>query len=143
MAETPYIMIVDDDDEDAQMLADRFCSLNPQMKAECFSNGQQAFSALAGKDAEELPFALVTDYKMPYMSGPELLSILRPDIRYNQIVKIVLSSSANTSHIQECLRLGAEKYFLKPSNMKQLDSIMDYLTDLLCAKILTDTGFID
>lgn len=60
----------------------------------------------------EQPDVVVTDIKMPRMTGLEMLAELRT--RGVQVPAVILTSFAEFSFAQEALRLGSVDYLLKP-----------------------------
>jgi CheY-like chemotaxis protein len=131
MANTLYIALADDDIEDQDMLASRFLKKYPAIIFKFFHNGEQIIRYLEGCPSSELPFILILDYKMPIFTGADVLKILRQDRRYDAIHKIVWSTSGNHQYVSECLQNGAEKYFTKPNDTRELDSIITQLSDIL------------
>lgn len=62
---------------------------------------------------EELqPDILITDIKMPFMDGLELISIVRS--RYPRMKIIILSGHGEFEYARKALRMGVEEYCLKP-----------------------------
>jgi CheY-like chemotaxis protein len=90
---------------------------NPLMQV---PDGEDAVEYLAGsgpyadRQKYPLPCLLVTDLKMPRVSGFELLADIKELLASRQIRAIVLTASVADSDKQRCLALGAEGYFVKP-----------------------------
>jgi len=134
MGTMPYMLIVDDDPEDSEMLAGCFRRKNYRVHVQSLRDGQQAFSFLESLAEEDLPAVLVTDYQMPVLSGVELLKLLQLNHRYDKLAKVVLSTSSHPSDKEECMKRGAQKYLVKPCEWAQLDAIADYLSELIFKK---------
>lgn len=126
----PYILIVDDDPEDQEMLVEQVLVQDPDMQMECVADGTQALSYLEDCNAGELPVIMVIDYQMPDMTGEKLLKLLHSEARYENIVKIVWSTSTNESYVNPCMNVGAKAYFRKPNDIAELDRFVSYLTEL-------------
>ena len=122
--QSPYIVFADDDSDDQEMLADRFLKSHPAMAFKFFKDGNEVLRYLEDCPAGELPCLLLLDYKMPRLTGVEVLKALREDHRYDQIHKIVWSTSGNSEYANQCLQLGARQYFTKPTSMQELDTIV-------------------
>jgi CheY-like chemotaxis protein len=131
---SPYILITDDDPEDQEMLVDRFQRRNPGIGVECLPNGHDALNYLRNCPLAELPLLMVIDYKMPGLTGADVLKSIRDDDRYKNIPKIIWSTSNNSEYIDKCMQNGADKYFAKPSDMTGFDRMIDYLTHLFDTK---------
>ena len=131
---SPYILVTDDDPEDQEMLADRFRRRNPGVEVECLLNGYDALTYLHNCPSAELPVLMVIDYKMPGLTGAEVLKSIQHDDRYKNIPKIIWSTSNNREYMDRCMQSGADKYFTKPSDMPGFDKMIDYLTGFFYAK---------
>jgi len=142
MAKIPYILIIDDDPEDAEMVAEQFRRKHDHALVRCFSDSERAFKFLEAQQIDDLPLVLITDYQMPTLSGVELLKLLRRDHKYDYLAKVVLSTSQNVTHSEECLRNGADKYLVKPDDMEKLNDVVERLSELYLQRIMTVAGFI-
>jgi DNA-binding NtrC family response regulator len=60
---------------------------------------------------------------MPELTGPQVLSIICKEKRYENIPKIILSTSSTPAYIIECMKNGATEYFVKPDNMMALSTM--------------------
>jgi len=144
----PYIVIADDDPEDAQMLAENFRLQNPGVEVACVDDGQQVLTLLIGQDVRQLPVMIVADYQMPQVSGAELFRLLQAQDKYRNITKVIWSTSCNKKHIEECLSHGADKYFVKPDEMAKLSSLVSDLTKIFKYAVIRaatdiDTGYLN
>ena len=126
----PYILIADDDPDDQDMLADEFSRKHPLAVVRCVANGFEALDFLRSRDVNDLPQLMVIDFKMPGMTGAELISVMQKDERYRQIPKIVWSTSDNQEYMDRALSSGADKYFTKPSDMMNFSRIVEFLSQL-------------
>jgi CheY-like chemotaxis protein len=127
---SPYLLLADDDLDDQEMLAESFLRWNPNVGIRYFKDGQEVLSFLDQCPTDELPLAMILDYKMPILTGVEVLAALENDPRFRNIPKLVWSTSGNSQYIQQCLSHGAERYFVKPSDLAHMDQIVSYLTHL-------------
>jgi len=80
----------------------------------------EAADGIAGLEIilRELPDVIVTDIKMPRLTGLEMLAELRN--RGLQIPAVILTSFAEFGFAQEALRLGSVDYLLKPVDEQAL-----------------------
>jgi CheY-like chemotaxis protein len=115
-----FILIADDDQEDLELLSEVILQLEADIKLHMVNNGSLVMDFLAKAKDEELPSLIVLDYNMPNMNGAEVLEQLCNDSRYQNIPKIIWSTSNNSSYIKECLEKGATSYFVKPATHKNL-----------------------
>ena len=134
MTMKPYVVVVDDDPDDAEMLAEMFRKRHLEVPIHSFFDSRDAVEFLQSRGAEDMPVLLVTDYQLPTLNGAQFLELLQRDARYDPISKVVLSTSGNPAHADECLRNGAEKYLVKPTDVVQLEAIVGYLSVLFVEK---------
>jgi CheY-like chemotaxis protein len=125
-----YVLLADDDPEDREMFADRFQLRNPDAGVECVTSGHEALTYLHNCPSENLPQLILIDYKMPGITGQEVLRKLQHDPRYERIPKVVWSTSNNQEYIDGSLRSGAERYFTKPADMRGFDRMVDQISQL-------------
>ncbi len=69
------------------------------------------------------PDIVITDIKMPFMDGLELIRILRVQMPWIGI--IVLSGYDEFEYARQCIQLGVREYLLKPINATQLRDVLD------------------
>ena len=106
------ILVVDDDE-----------SLRRVTEVQLQQGGYQALTAASGREALELllrtPVELVvTDLKMPGMSGLELLKRIRAD--YPELVVIMVTAFGTIETAVEAMRAGAYDYVTKPVHIEEL-----------------------
>jgi two-component system, response regulator YesN len=115
MLNTKNILIVDDEPRTRQGL---------QKTLETWANGNyQLFTASNGVEAMEVMqqqkvHILITDIRMPEITGLQLLKIVKEQNMYPVI--IVISAYSEFEYAQEALRLGVINYLLKPISKKAL-----------------------
>lgn len=111
------ILLADDDPEDQDLLREAINEVDPDIRVETFLTGKAVVDHLECLDRTEMPCLIVLDYNMPLLSGLEVLQHMAGDERFENIPKVVWSTSNNDSFIRQCLTNGAKEYFIKPSNM--------------------------
>ena len=74
------------------------------------ADGQQAVEAC--KDA--MPDAVLLDWNMPVMNGPEFITALRQMPGGDSPVVVFCSTENDMAHITEALSRGANEYIMKP-----------------------------
>jgi len=94
-------------------------------------------TADSGVDALRLvhtmkPDVLVTDIKMPMMTGLQLIEEVRKE---DKNIKIILLSGFNDfAYAQQAIRQGVEDYLLKPLETEQLEEVLTRIKKSLTAK---------
>jgi len=135
---TPYLLLVDDDSDDRELFTEAFMKQNPGFAVEHASSGKAVLQFLA--NATELPVVLVLDYQMPDMNGPEVLQFLAASQRYKDVVKVMWSTSRRVKDMEDCKKLGASYYLVKPGDNQELDNMIRQMTAILDFEIHTRCG---
>lgn len=133
--ELPYILLADDDPDDLNVFLQAFSEVHPHASIRTVTDGQRLFEFLDGCDPDELPSLILIDYKMPIISGPEVLQKLASSPEYADIPKVVWSASERTQDIENCIRLGATGYFVKPASAKELDELIQKIERIYSAQL--------
>jgi len=112
------------------MLAERFRRRNPDVRFRWMANGYEVLDFLRNCSTEDLPQLMVIDYKMPGITGAEVLQCIQHEDRYRHIPKVVWSTSSNQEYIDQALNSGADKYFTKPHDMRTFDKMVEFMSQL-------------
>jgi DNA-binding response OmpR family regulator len=108
------LLIVDDEPSICLILEHYFgADFNVVVK----HNGLEAMKWLEQGNS---PDAIVADYDMPIMDGPDFIKQIRASSLHRDVGLIVLSGKDSTSTKIHCLRLGADDYLVKPFNPEEL-----------------------
>jgi CheY-like chemotaxis protein len=126
----PYILVADDDPDDQEMLAERFLRSDPDVRFRWMTNGYEVLDYLRSCPDDDLPRLMVIDYKMPGMTGAEVLQCIQHEARFRHIPKVVWSTSDNQEYIDKALNSGADDYFAKPADMASFDKLVGMLNQL-------------
>jgi CheY-like chemotaxis protein len=129
----PYILVADDDPDDQEMLAERFQRSHPDIRFRWLANGYEVLDYLRSCSNEELPQLMVIDYKMPGMTGAEVLQCIQHEERFRHIPKVIWSTSDNKEYVDKALNSGADNYFAKPADMASFDRLVGKLIELFRA----------
>ncbi|MCG8354393.1 MAG: response regulator [Kiloniellales bacterium] len=92
----------------------------------------QAANGFAGLRVaiEFQPEIIVCDCLMPAMTGPEMILTLRRDYpEFSSTPMVLLSASADESHLKEARAAGANAYLTKPMDFDELEAVLRRLLD--------------
>jgi two-component system, response regulator len=126
------ILLVEDNDSDAEMtiralrknhIANHLIHLEDGVAALDFIFGVGSFSGRTMIN----PKLILLDLKMPRMNGMDVLKKIKSDERTATIPIVVLTSSAEDPDIQNCYKLGANSYIVKPV---EFDNFVKVVSDL-------------
>lgn len=116
MPRNNYVLVVDDDESLRRVTEYQLVQAGYQVSTA--ADGEQALAVL-----EERPHDLViTDMKMPGMSGLELLRRLRTD--YPEVPVILVTAYGTVETAVEAMKSGAFDYVTKPVNADELRMIV-------------------
>lgn len=87
------------------------------------NNGKTAALFLDEVSDAALPSLIILDYNLPEIDGAELLKLLAGNSRFDEIPKLVWSTSNSPRYKQICLQMGAKAYFVKPSDIKGIETV--------------------
>ncbi len=119
-----------DDEEDFLELADRFFDKKEnKINLTVTSSAQDGLEMIEEKNFD----AVVSDYKMPGMSGLELLQKLRAD--GDDIPFIILTGKGKEEVAMEALNKGADRYHIKTGNpTKQFQDLTQSIVEEVIRK---------
>lgn len=121
------ILIIDDDADDVEILADAFTRSGVESVHYVYT-AMQAFMYLEGVDVpEHLPRLIVTDHYLPGITGPEFLKDLKGMERYKHIPVIVLSTIKTEAQIEKYRQMGADDYLQKPETYEEYLAVAKYI----------------
>lgn len=113
------ILLVDDEHAGRMLLKEYLEEQQDHQVTDCGS----AEEALEFFDKEYFPVVL-TDIKMPGMSGIELLRKMKETPRGHMTDVVLFTGYADMASAIQALRAGAQDYLLKPINLEELDAVL-------------------
>ncbi len=121
------ILLGEDDIDDQEVLIEVFAGIDDNLLLMPITNGKALIQQLEDLEDEHLPCLIILDYNMPELNGAEILGILKAYERYNDIPKLIWSTSGADSYKELCMSMGASDYVVKPSNIKDLTALAKYM----------------
>lgn len=116
--EKPLIVVADDNPDILKLVQKRLGK-----------RGYEVATATDGRAALDLirerhPDAVVLDWLMPEMQGPEVCSMLKEDAATESIPVVILTAKASESDITTGFERGADEYLTKPFEIEELDQTL-------------------
>lgn len=118
------VLLADDDPDDREFFCLGMKRLYPQISVTCFEDGAQLLDFLRDCPTPALPDCIFIDYKMPRLTGPELLMATGPGTRYSSIPKIIFTTTQRQKDVDECVGLGASHFPNKPATDSELGKLL-------------------
>jgi CheY-like chemotaxis protein len=120
-----YILLADDDKDDRILLREALQEINSDIKLLTAEHGKACIDML--NELTVLPDMILLDINMPVKNGKETLTEIKQMGSLESIPIIMYSTSANGKDIDECYKLGANLYIIKPNNYSGLTAVMNNL----------------
>ncbi len=130
MHEGDTILLAEDSEDDLALMRYAFRKAGIKNRVHEVHDGAEAMKYLEGagpySDRERfpLPCLIITDLKMPGVDGLQLLKWLSDRPEFDRVPKLVLSSSGMEADRRQAAELGACAYFIKPSQLNELVSVV-------------------
>ncbi len=125
------ILFIDDNAADCDLfgLAMEEVGEGQRLATEC--NAAKAVEQLKVTADGDLPSLILLDLNMPQLNGKEVLRWIRSQSRLSGVRVVMFSTSSRPADEQECRRLGADDYVVKPGSYDQLVGLARRFTDLV------------
>lgn len=122
----PFILIVEDNDDDAFLIQRAFQHANILNGVRVVATGENAIDYLSGKGSysnrteNPLPKLVLLDLKMPGIDGFEVLRWIRRQPGLETLRVVVLTSSTDVRDVNLAIQLGAAGFMIKPADFLRL-----------------------
>jgi CheY-like chemotaxis protein len=140
MSEAPLILLVEDDENDAELALRALSKAGLAGRVARARDGEEALDFLFGYGALGVPPAaaglrvVLLDLKLPKVDGLQVLRRIRADGRTARIPVVVLTSSMLPADVEACWKAGATSYVIKPvefaSHSRAIQGVARYWTEL-------------
>jgi CheY-like chemotaxis protein len=134
MSTSPFIFLAEDDIDDQELLAEAFAQLDNTISVKAVNNGKKAIAFLEELSSENNPCLIILDYNLPELSGAEILERLSQLQRYEDVVKVVWSTSSSPVYEKICLDLGAKAYLVKPNDISGIHRLAQVMLQMCAVK---------
>jgi two-component system response regulator len=134
------ILLVEDNDEDAEMTMRALRKRNLANHLHWVKDGEEALDYLfcsgqyAGRNPSHPPKLVLLDIKMPKVDGIEVLRRIKAS-ELKTIPVVVMTSSNEERDVVESYRLGVNSYIVKPV---QFDAFLDTVAKIGLYWVLTN-----
>lgn len=119
------ILLVEDDDTDAEFLQRALTKCNPEIEVIRASDGTSALQLLD----KQSPDLILLDLVMPGISGYDVLREIRGNPTHATIPVLVCSGSDAREDVINSQKLGANAYIVKPQSPAEYRSLAESLNN--------------
>lgn len=123
------ILLVENNPRDVQLTLHAFEQARVTNPVRVVRDGIEALDFIfatgsyARRAEKQRPQIILLDLNLPKKSGLEVLREIKADKRTNKIPVIVLTASRRNHDIDECRRLGADRYIVKPVGLQNFSEV--------------------
>ena len=122
------LLVVEDDPNEVELIRlalEDYPFINQMDVAE---DGEQALLYLFGQNGDiapsrPLPRMILLDLKLPKVDGIQVLEAIRQHPRTQNLVVVVMTSSAENQDIEACYELGVNSYVIKPLDFQRFQEV--------------------
>lgn len=112
------ILVVDDNAPDVVLIGESLRERGLTYRLTHCPDGEQALRVLNGNNPHSFDL-MILDLNMPKLGGLEVLGKIRSTPRLRDLPVLVLTSSLVPGEQEEAMRLGADRFLRKPSDLDQ------------------------
>ena len=118
------IIIIEDDVDDQDILAEIFKELNYNNELIFFGDSVKALEYLT--DTENEPFLVLSDINMPKLNGMELREKIHnnEELRLKSIPYLFFTTSAEQKNVIDAYSRSIQGFFIKPSSYDKLKQVI-------------------
>ncbi len=110
------VLVIDDNPGDVTLLREAFIENHIPLDLLVAENAIQAYTMMRDIPESQAPDLILIDLNLPIIKGQTVLRELRDFHPWRRSRRLVFSSSAASYEIDECMRLGAHGYLVKPAH---------------------------
>jgi len=125
-----FLLLVEDNPDDVELTIMAFAKAGIQIRVQVARDGAEALGLLfgaPGKVPASLPEIVLLDLNLPRVSGIDVLARIRANERTKLLPVIILTTSDEEKDRQECYRLGASSYIIKPVEFAEFNKVVKRL----------------
>jgi CheY-like chemotaxis protein len=126
------IVLVEDDSDDQELIADALKASRVSNELRLFRNGKEAKDYLL--TTQEKPLIIICDINMPVKDGFQLREEIQSDefLRMKSIPFIFLSTDASPAAVRRAYELTVQGFFKKPSSFGGFQDMLKLMIDYWC-----------
>ncbi|MEC9406092.1 MAG: response regulator [Pseudomonadota bacterium] len=119
------ILLVEDNPGDVVLFTEMLRGSGWSVEVDVAQDGEEALSKLRRAARDNACYeAMILDLNLPKIGGFEVLEQIRADAVCPAMMRLVLSSSALEADQSRARALGADEYFVKPSEFLAYDTLL-------------------
>ncbi|HYG04495.1 MAG TPA: response regulator [Chryseosolibacter sp.] len=123
------IIVIEDDSDDQEILAEVFYELNYQNKILFFTDGEKALDHI--NESKDLPFLILSDINLPKLNGFALREKLKTDARLSNkcIPYLFFSTAVNQKYVIDAYSQSVQGFFVKEHSISELKKTISVIIE--------------
>lgn len=123
------IIIIEDDRDDQELLAETFSILDYPNPVIFFTNGNEALEYLL--ETHTPPVLIISDINMPKISGFEIREKINrnSNLQKLQIPYVFFTTSAQKATVADAYSLSDQGFFIKPNSMRDIQKTIKTIVE--------------
>jgi CheY-like chemotaxis protein len=123
------VIIIEDDHDDQEFLAEAFKKLGYPNELIFFRDGEQAMLFL--NETAVLPFIILCDVNMPKLNGFELRKKIQTDAKLQTkcIPYLFFSTASSQQTVIDAYSLSAQGFFIKQNSLVELEKTLSVIVE--------------
>ena len=121
------IIIIEDDVDDQELLADIFKRLNYKNELMFFDDGEQALEFLYTSEIK--PYIILSDINVPKINGMALREKINSDekLKMKCIPYLFFSTAANSNYVVKAYSLSVQGFFKKAHSLSEFEETISII----------------
>jgi len=130
MTGTKSILLIEDNTHDSEYIKQGLLS-SGNCQVEMTQSSEHALELLTSETRESLPDIILLGINLPKTNGYDFLQIIKIYYSFINIKVYVLGNSSEEYDRQRSLLLGAEEYFIKPTEPEKKVELVENLQNVI------------
>jgi CheY-like chemotaxis protein len=123
-----HILLIEDDNDDAELLEDALAENTASYSLSVLNDGAKLMEHLNNSAA--LPDVIVLDYNLPKIHGRDLLKQIKETSSYERIPVVILTTSSSAQDIDYAYQHKADRFLIKPSTVPGIREMVQIIIAL-------------
>jgi CheY-like chemotaxis protein len=134
-------VLAEDNPADVMLVREAIEMHQLPIELEVIDDGQSAIEYLEGRESDPAPGPelMILDLNLPRRDGQQILRRARESSKYGKIPIVIITSSDSPKDRAETERLGASRYFRKPTTFDEFMKLGEVLRDVLGPRLAQAT----
>jgi CheY-like chemotaxis protein len=128
--ETDFIFLAEDDIDDQELLIEAIKAEVPHLHVHVVNNGNKAITFLNQLPDGIIPCLIIVDFNLPEVNGPQIIHSISSSKKFDNVAKVVWSTSDSPVFKRECMDVGAKAYMVKPSTLEGMRKLAQLMLGL-------------